>query len=919
MALWATATRVLEEPGPGLDGLQLPSMTKARSGLAAPPTPTGGVDTQVLRGKLKVFFGMAVGVGKSYAMLEDAQARRAEGIDVVVAWLDTHGRAETAHLLEGLEVIPRRQHAYRDTLLEEMDLEAVLARKPALAIVDELAHTNAPGSLHARRYQDVVHLLEAGIDVYTTLNVQHVESRSDTVRQITGMAVSETVPDSVLDLADAIELIDIAPEELRKRLAEGKVYFPDRQSLAARGFFRVGNLTALREMALRLTAERVDHQLRDYMRVKRIAGPWKSGERLLVAINANPLSARLVRWTRRMAYNLEAPWLAVTVETTESLTPEARAQLTRTLELARSLGAEVLTVPGEDVVETLLRVSQQRNVTQIVVGKSERPLWRDMLRGGSVAHRLSRASGDIDVSLVSGDDEARPRRAVRLPERHSGWRPYVGAAAVVAAATAVNLLLQPFISYEAVALLMLLVVIVLPLYFGRGPVLLAATLSALLWDLLFIPPRFTFLINKLEDVLLLVLYFVIALVAGSLTTRLRSQQQMLQRREERTRALYSLVREFAPLETIDAVIKTAVAHLGAAFDADVAIVLASVPDRLADAAHPASTFELNDREFEAAAWSFSRQREAGRSTDTLPAVLGTYRPLRAPGSVVGVAGLRLRGERAVVTAEQEPFLEALLAQVALAIEHEQLSQAQERAVLLTESERLYKTLLNSVSHELRTPIAAITGASSTLRVLPDEQVEARTALASEIQLAAERLNRLVENLLDMSRLESGMLRLRLEWCDVADLIGVTVQRARPLLERQEFVVDIAPGLPLVQMDYVLIEQVLINLLHNAAVYTPAGTRVQLIARQDDAWLALIVADRGPGLPADALERIFDKFYRVPGAAAGGTGLGLSIARGIVEAHGGTLVAENQPEGGARFTLRLPMTPPPPLPAEVNDV
>ncbi len=880
--------------------------------------PATGVDVQALRGKLKIFFGMAAGVGKTFAMLEDAQARRAEGIDVVVAWVDTHGRAETAKLLQGLPIIQRRQHAYRDTLLDEMDLEAVLARRPALAVVDELAHTNAPGALHARRYQDVVHLLEAGIDVYTTLNVQHVESRSDTVRQITGVAVHETVPDSVLDLADAIELIDIAPEELRKRLAEGKVYLPERQSNAADGFFRVGNLTALREMALRLTAERVDHQLRDYMRVKRIAGPWKSGERLLVAINASPLSERLVRWARRMAYNLEAPWLAVTVETTDSLTPEARAQLTRTLELARSLGAEVLTVPGEDVVETLLRVAQQRNVTQIVVGKSARSLWGDMLRGGSVAQRLARASGDIDVSLVSGDDEARPKRAVRLPERHSGWQPYVGAAVVVAAAIAVNLLLQPFISYEAVALLLLLVVIVLPLYFGRGPVLLAATLSALLWDLLFIPPRFTFLINKLEDVLLLVLYFVIALVAGSLTTRLRSQQQMLQRREERTRALYSLVREFAPLETIDAVIKTAVEHLGAAFDADVAIVLASGPDRLAEAAHPASTFELNDREFEAAVWSYSRQREAGRSTDTLPAVMGTYRPLRAPGSVVGVAGLRLRGDRAV-TAEQEPFLEALLAQVALAIEHERLSEAQERAVLLTESERLYKTLLNSVSHELRTPIAAITGASSTLRVLADEQVEARSALASEIQLAAERLNRLVENLLDMSRLESGMLRLRLEWCDIADLIAVTVQRARPLLERQAFAVDVAPGLPLVQMDYVLVEQVLINLLHNAAVYAPPGTQVQLSARQDGAWLALIVADRGPGLPADALERIFDKFYRVPGAAAGGTGLGLSIARGIIEAHGGTLVAENQPEGGARFTLRLPMTTPPPLPAEVNDV
>lgn len=880
-------------------------------GEAAPQAPS-------LRGKLKVFFGMAAGVGKTYAMLEDARARRAEGVDVVVAWADTHDRPEAARLLEGLPRVSTARALDDGTVVGALDLEAILARGPALVLVDDLSHTNAPGALHERRYQDVLHLLEAGIDVYTTLNVQQIESRADTVRQITGLTVRETVPDSVLDAADAIELVDLAPEELRRRLADGKVTWPATASVPAESFFRVGNLTALREMALRLTAERVDHQLRDYMQVKRIAGPWKSGERLLVAISASPISERLVRWTRRMAYTLDASWLAVTVQTTSPASTEARAQLAQTLELARSLGAEVLTVSGDDVVETLLQVGQQRNVTQIVVGKPGRAPWRDWLRGGSVVDRLMRASGDIDVYVVSGDDSARRRRTVRLPERHSGWRPYLGAAAAVAAATGINLLLQPVISYEAVALLLLLVVIVLPLYFGRGPVLLAATLSALLWDLLFIPPRFTFLINKLEDVLLLVLYFVIALVAGTLTTRLKSQQRLLQRREERTHALYALVREFAQVETIDAVIRTAVAHLGAAFDADVAILLAADPEHLAAAAHPASTLVLDDKEREAAAWTFARQRAAGRATDTLPAAAGTYRPLRAPGSVVGVAGLRFRNGQAV-TAELEAFLEALLAQVALAIEHEQLGQAQERAVLLAESERLYKTLLNSVSHELRTPLAAITGAAGTLQALPDEHKEARSALAGEIQLAVERLNRLVENLLDMSRLESGMLRLRLEWCDVADLVAVTVKRARPFLERHDLSVGVEPGLTLVHMDYVLIEQVLINLLHNAAVYTPPDTSVELRAHRDGESLAISVMDRGPGLPTDALERIFDKFYRVPGAAAGGTGLGLSIARGIVEAHGGTLVAENRAGGGACFTLRLPMTPPPPLPVEVNDV
>ncbi len=871
------------------------------------------------RGHLKVFLGMAAGVGKTYAMLQDAQARRAEGVDVVVGYVETHGRAETAELLVGLPIVARRQYPYRDTLLEEMDLEAVLARAPRLVLVDELAHTNAPGALHAKRFQDVIELLEAGIDVYTTLNVQHLESRTDTVRQITGVTVHETVPDSLLDNADSIELIDLTPEELRKRLAEGKVYVPDQAQAAAASFFRVGNLTALREMALRLTAERVDHQLRDYMQLKRIAGPWKSGERLLVAISPSPLSERLVRWTRRIAYNLEAPWLAVTVEGASPLSAALQTRLTRNLDLARELGAEVITVPGDDVVEALLTVARQHNVTQIVIGKPERPAWQEWLRGGSVVNRLVRASGDIDVCVVSGNAETRPARLDWLPTPQSGWRQYLGVGLVVTATTAINLLLLPVISYQAVALLMLLVVMVMPLYFGRGPVVVAAALSAVLWDLLFIPPRFTFYISRLEDALLFGFYFVIALVAGSLTARLRAQQQLLQRREERTRALYALVREFAQLESIDDVARTTVKHLGAAFDADVAIVLAGVDGRLAAAgAHPASGYILDERELGAAAWALAHERPAGRGTDTLPTAAATYRPLRVPGRVVGVIGLKPRDPRAL-TLEQEYFLEAMLAQVALAIEHEQLGEAQERAALLTESERLYKTLLNSVSHELRTPIAAITGAASTLRDLPVEAAGSREALAGEIQVAAERLNRLVENLLDMSRLESGMLRLRREWCDPADLVAVTAKRVRPLLAQHDFLVDVAAGLPLVELDFVLVEQALVNLLHNAAVYTPPGTRVRLHAYREGEQLVLAVADRGPGLNASGLERIFDKFFRGQGVAAGGTGLGLSIARGIVEAHGGTLTAENRSGGGARFLMRLPLGAAPPPPVEVDDV
>ena len=724
----------------------------------------------------------------------------------------------------------------------------------------------------------------------------------------------ETVPDSVLDIAHSIELIDLTPEELRKRLAEGKVYLPERASVAADSFFRVGNLTALREMALRLTAERVDQQLRDYMQIKRIAGPWKSGERLIVAISPSPLSERLVRWTRRMAYNLEAAWIALYVETATALTPDDQARLARTMELARQLGGEVVTVPGNDVVEALLHAGREYNATQIVIGKPERAPWREWLRGGSVVNRLVRASGPIDVYVVSGDEESALPRRDPLPRLQTGWRQYVGVLGVVAGATLVNLALLPFISYQAVALLMLLVVMVLPLYFGRGPVVVAAALSAILWDLLFIPPRFTLYISKLEDALLFGLYFVIALVAGTLTAQLRSQQQLLRRREERTRSQYALVRDLARLEGPDLVVRTAVEHLGRGFDADVLIVLATETGRLSDRAHPASTYLYDAKEQGAASWTFLHQRSAGRATDTLPTAAGTYWPLRVPGRNVGVVGLKLRSAP-TLPVEQGSFLEAVLSQIALAIEHEQLGEARERATLLTESERLYKTLLNSVSHELRTPIAAITGATSTLRTVPDQQAATRETLVNEIQQAAERLNRLVENLLDMSRLESGMLRVRSDWCDVTDLISVIARRVRPLFVNHDLLVDVAPDLPLVRMDYVLVEQALLNLLHNAAAYTPPGTRVRLTASRDGDHLAIVVADRGPGLPAEALERVFEKFYRVQGAVAGGTGLGLSIARGIVEAHGGTLTAENRARGGARFIMRLPIGAPPPTPQE----
>ncbi|MDX2138243.1 MAG: sensor histidine kinase KdpD [Chloroflexota bacterium] len=863
------------------------------------------------RGKLKIFFGMAAGVGKTYAMLDAAHARIGEGIDVVIGYVETHKRAETEALLDRLEIIPRQKVEYRGTTLEEMDLDAILLRKPALVLVDELAHTNVPGVRHPKRYQDVIEILEAGINVYTTVNVQHFESRADTVRQITGITVHETVPDSIIDLADEIELIDLSPEDLRKRLAEGKVYVPEKVETAANNFFRVGNLTALREMALRLTAERVDHQLQNYMQIKRIAGPWKSSERLLVAVGPSPFSEQLIRWTRRMAYNLEADWLAVYVETSQTLTPEQRDTLTKNLELARDLGAEVVTAAGDDIPATLINTARQRNVSQIVMGKPVHSRLHDLLRGGSPVDQVVRASGNIDVFVVTGNPTPTTTPLFNLDTRQtSNLQQYGIALLTIVSITLIELLVIDVANYQLFGLIDLFAVMLIAIYVGRGPAVMAAAFSALTWNFLFIEPRFTFQISQVQDVLLLLMYFAIAVFTGNLTARIRTQERQARRNAERTMALYSLTHEIASAVDMDAVLHSAAAQIGRVFNSDVSILLMK-DGGLSTEAHSCSTFTLDERELGAAQWAFENEHSAGRHTDTLPSAAGRYIPLRTPTGSVGILGLRLRDDQRL-SFDQEALLETFSNQVALAIEREILDQAAEQAAMLRESERLYTALLNSISHELRTPIATISGAASGL-LDPTTSGDGanRAELTQDIQTAAERLNRLVENLLDMSRLESGRLTLKREWCDICELIGVAVQRMGSALGERRLIIDCPPALPLVQMDFVLMEQVIINLLDNVAHYTPPTTSVQIEAAAQPQHLLIRVSDDGPGIPHDKLEQIFDKFYRVPGTPTGGTGLGLSISRGLVEAHGGTLTAENRATGGAVFTLRLPRGAAPP--------
>ncbi|MEZ4620551.1 MAG: DUF4118 domain-containing protein [Caldilineaceae bacterium] len=665
-----------------------------------------------------------------------------------------------------------------------------------------------------------------------------------------------------------------------------------------------------------MTAEHVDHQLQEYMQRKQIAGPWKSGERLMVAVGPSPYSEQLIRWTRRMAYALEAPWLAVTVETPQPLTAEAQRLLAHNLALARELGAEVTHATGNDVATALLQLAQQQNVTQIVLGKPLHTAWQALLRGGSLVDKLIRNSGDIDIYVVTGE-EARlvqqPAPPLWLRRRQSTWRQYGQALIIIALATALNwsvLQLLPWLEYQVVGLTELLAVLLIAVYIGRGPALLAAAVSAVSFNFFFIEPRYTFAITRLQDIVLIILYFLIGLFAGNLTARIRQQEQLAQRNVRRIMALYRLARETATAADLDAVLATAVTQLGQSFDAEVAILLAPT-GQLARTPHVASTLPVDDKEFGVAMWAFEHGRAAGRFTDTLPAATIHFVPLRTPNRVAGVVGLRLAAQRQF-TFEQEIQLETFVNQIALVVERQLLDGAARHSALLQESERLHTTLLNSISHELRTPIATITGAMSILRNhFATTAGATRQALLDDVSDAASRLNHLVANLLDMSRLDAGWLQLKLDWCMVGDVVGVAVQRMQGRLVQHPLTIMIPLDLPLVQMDFVLMEQVLVNLLHNAATYTPPGTPIEIRAVIEQGWLKLTVADRGPGIPPDQLDKIFEKFYRVPGTATGGTGLGLSICRGLVVAHGGKLSAANRSGGGVVFMIKLPASAVPP--------
>ena len=872
-------------------------------------------DAKAKRGKLKVFFGMAPGVGKTYAMLEAARRELAAGRDVVIGYVETHGRKETVALTVDLPIVPRRTSEYRGVTMTEMDLDAILARRPQLALVDEFAHSNAPGSRHPKRYQDALELLVAGIDVFTTLNVQHVESRAEAVRQITSIPIRETLPDSILDGAE-FELVDLPPEELRARLAAGKVYVPEAAQAAQENFFRPGNLSALRELALRFAAEHVGQDVLAYRQAHGVGDPWKSGQRLLVAVSASPTSASLVRWTRRLAGELQAPWLAVYVELPRPLNEDEQARLARHLSLARELGAEIITTTDADVAQGLLRVAREQNVTQLVVGK---PVgWRglDLLRGGSLLNRLIRLSGHVDVHAVRAEGEAPLLRRPARPRMSAATMQSYGAAlGVVAGVTGLNAILQHWLGNQPVALIYLLSVVILAMFVGRGPTLAAATLTALLWDFFFTEPRYSMRIVSAADAMMFLTYFIVAMAMGHLAARLRAQQNAERRREERATAMYLLTRELAQATDFADLLAIVIREVGRSFHAEVALLLPEENQNELPTPYFASTWALTEKEQSVADWALRHRQPAGNGTDTLPSAEGLHLPLVAGDHTVGVLSLHFKDQASLAT-EQRDLLDSFVRQIALVLDRQRLRDAEQQAKLVSESERLSKTLLNSVSHEIRTPIAAIGNAAGNLCELQRGSLnEFQQEMVGEIQEAAKRLNRLVANLLNMTRLESGHVKPKVDWCDVADLIQVTMKEIERDMSAHPVSIDVASGLPLVRMDFVLMQQVLINLLLNVAAHTPTGTPVKIEAKIDSGFLTLVVSDKGPGLPPETLPFIFDKFYRAPSAPAGGTGLGLAIVKGFVEAQSGRVQAENQPGGGARFTIRMPATKAPPVTEE----
>jgi two-component system sensor histidine kinase KdpD len=870
-------------------------------------------------GRLKIFVGAAPGVGKTYEMLQQARARKQDGYDVVVGVVETHGRKETQALLDGLETIPRKRLEYKGQWLEEMDLDAMIARHPQIALVDELAHTNAPGSRHPKRHLDVEELLNHGIDVYTTVNIQHIESLNDVVAQITHVRVRETVPDSVFDRADAIELVDLTPDDLIERLKEGKVYVPQQAERALEHYFSPGNLTALRELALRRTAERVDEQLLTYMQAHAIPGPWAAGERILVCVSEDPRAAGLVRYAKRLADRLHAPFTALCVETRRSLqwTDVERDRVADTLRLAEALGGEAITIPSGDrsIADDVISFAEANNVTHIIVGKSTRSRWFEILHG-SVVHELVRRSGNISVHVIAGDELARdpiPKKTIRPAEDSAPFDPwpYVAALLAVAAALGVGELIQPLLGIENVDLVFLTAVVGIAVRYGLWPSLLATVASSLCYNFFFLPPIYTFTITDPTNVGAFVFFTIVAVLVSHFAARGRMRTVAAHERVRTVELLYAFSRKLAGVGTLDDVLWATAYQTALMLKVRVVLLLPEDGSIVVKAGYPPEDI-LDKADVAAAKWAWQNNRSAGRGSDTLPGAKRLFLPMRTGRGAIGVMGIDSDKPGPLLTPDQRRLLDALIDQSALAIERVRLVEDLEQAKRTAEADRLRSALLTSISHDLKTPLAAVLGAGGTLRDLSGALSDGEKAdLLATIVDEAERLNRFISNLLDMTKLESGAIVPNAAPHDLGEIVGSALRRASKILSHHHVELELAADLPMLDLDAVLFEQVLFNLLDNAAKYSPHGTTIRIQSWRDRDSVCLQVLDEGDGIPAAELEHIFDKFYRVEKGdqVRAGTGLGLAISRGFVEAMHGTITAANRTDRtGAVFAIRLPIPP-----------
>lgn len=866
------------------------------------------------RGRLKIFFGSSAGVGKTYAMLLAARRSRDEGRDVLVGIVETHGRAETKALLEGLEVLPLKEIAHRDRVLTEFDIDAAVTRRPQLILVDELAHTNAPGSRHPKRWQDIDELLAHGIDVFTTLNVQHLESLNDVVGGITGIKVWETVPDTFFDGADDVVLVDVPAEELLARLKEGKVYMPEQAERAAGNFFRKGNLMALRELALRRTAEAVEGDVRAYRVDKSIGGVWKTQPRMLCCIGPDRGSEHIVRSAARWAGELGVEWAAVYVETPllQRLSAEKRERILRVVKLAQDLGARTAILTGGDVSQALVDYARTGNFATVVVGRgpARRLPWRRTMSDSIAAAEetldvleVGRGARDSGTPLPARPpvDEANPKAGERRTR-------YVWTTIACVATTAAAAFLNRYFDLANIVMVFLLTVVLVAARWGRGPAVLAAVLNVLAFDFFFVVPRFSFAVSDVQYLLTFAVMLAVGLVTGQLTAGVRFQARVAGHREERARTLYEFSRDLSGLLMTEQVIDIAEGSMASTFRAAVSVL---VPDEQERLMSPTSHGMRNPVDLAAAQWSYDRGEPAGAGTDTLAANDFLFLPLKAPMRIRGVLAIRPERGRDLMIPEQRRQYETFAALIAIALERVHYVEVARDALIKIESERLRNSLLSALSHDLRTPLAALLGLSETLSLTQPALSPQQADIARTLGEETKRLIALVNNLLDMARIQSGEVRLKLDWHPLEEVVGSALRAIRPALGERTVTVNLPVDLPLVQMDAVLIERVLVNLMENVSKYTPAGTRVTIAARAAEGVLEVTVTDDGPGIPAGKEEAVFEKFARgEKETATPGVGLGLAICRAIVEAHKGRIHAEAARPAGARFVFTLPLGAPP---------